>query len=84
MTIPPPPQDNATQRSQTTLEGHVTKDNVLDTETYHKSLFIQLLQGHFSTVISNVAWQFACGERKVAYCCVFGLAEHFKKLLQEA
>ena len=44
MTIPPPPQDDATQRSQTTLEGHVTKDNVLDIETYHKSLFIQLLQ----------------------------------------
>jgi len=32
MTIPPPPQDDATQRSQTTLEGHVTKDNVLKAE----------------------------------------------------
>ena len=54
MTIPPPPQDDATQRSQTILEGHVTKDNVLDIETYHKSLFIQLLQGHFSIVFTNV------------------------------
>ena len=30
---PPPPQDDATQRSQTSLEGHVTKDNVLKAET---------------------------------------------------
>ena len=33
---------------------------------------------------SQIARQFACGERKAAYCCAFGLAEHFKKLLQNS
>ena len=33
MTILLPPQDDATQKSQTTLEGYVTKDNVLIAET---------------------------------------------------
>ena len=33
---------------------------------------------------SQIARQFACGERKAAYCCVFGLAEHFKELLQDS
>ena len=45
MTIPPLPQDDATARSQPSLEGQVTKNNALkaetlDTETYYKSLFI--------------------------------------------
>ena len=88
MTIPPPPQDNATQRSQTTLEGHVTKDNLLKAETLWT---LKLTTSHysfnpskgtsqlFSAMFpdSQIAWQFACGERKAAYCCVFGLAEHF-------
>ena len=33
---------------------------------------------------SQIAGQFACGERKSAYCCIFGLAEHFKRLLQDS
>ena len=33
---------------------------------------------------SQIARQFVCGERKAAYCCLFGLAEHFKKLLQDS
>ena len=45
MTIPPLPQDDATARSQPSLEGQVTKNNALkaetlDTETYYRSLFI--------------------------------------------
>ena len=34
MTILLLPQDDATQKSQTTLEGYVTKDNVLKAETF--------------------------------------------------
>ena len=33
MTIPLPPQDDATPRSQPSLEGHVTRDNVLKAAT---------------------------------------------------
>ena len=33
---------------------------------------------------NEIARQFACGERKAAYCCVFGLAEDIKKLLQDS
>ena len=33
---------------------------------------------------SQIAKQFACGERKAAYISVFGLAEHFKTLLKES
>ena len=33
---------------------------------------------------SQIARQFVCGERKAAYCCVSGLAEHFKELLQDS
>ena len=42
----------------------------------------QLFSAMFSD--SQIARQFACGEGKAAYCCVFGLAEHFKKLLQDS
>ena len=33
---------------------------------------------------SQIARQFVCGERKAAYCCVSGLAKHFKELLQDS
>ncbi|KAG1654624.1 Transcription termination factor 2 [Nymphon striatum] len=33
---------------------------------------------------SEIAKQFQCGERKMAYVCVYGLAEFFKKLLNES
>jgi len=33
---------------------------------------------------SEIAKQFSCGERKAAYMTVFGLPEHFKKLLKES
>ena len=89
MTIPPPPQDDATPRSQPSLKGHVTKDNVLKAETLWT---LKLITSHYSFNSSKdtsqlfsamfpdsqIARQFACGERKAAYCCVFGLAEHFK------
>ena len=95
MIIPPPPQDTATPRSQPSLEGHVTKDNVLKAETLWT---LKLITSHYSFNSSKdtsqlfsamfpdsqIARQFACGERKAAYCCVFGLAEHFKKLLQDS
>ena len=95
MTIPPPPQDNATPRSQPSLEGHVPKDNVLKAETLWT---LKLITSHYSFNSSQytsqlfsamfpdsqIARQFACGERKAAYCCVFGLAEHFKKLLPDS
>ena len=95
MIIPPPPQDTATPRSQPSLEGHVTKDNVLKAETLWT---LKLITSHYSFNSSKdtselfsamfpdsqIASQFACRERKAAYCCVFGLAEHFKKLLQDS
>ena len=73
MTIPPPPQDDATQRSQTTLEGHVIKDNVLKAETLWT---LKLITSHYSFnsskdtsqlfsamfLDSQIARQFACGE----------------------
>ena len=45
MTIPPPPQDDATQRSQTTLEGQLTKDNVLKAE---RLWTLKLITSHYS------------------------------------
>lgn len=95
MTIPPPPEDHVTPRSQPSLEGHVTKDNVLKAETLWT---LKLITSHYSFNSSKdtsqlfsamfpdsqIARQFACGERKAAYCCAFGLAEHFKKLLQNS
>ena len=33
---------------------------------------------------NEIAKHFACGERKAAYITVFGLAEHFKKILKES
>ena len=38
----------------------------------------------FKTMLpdSNIAKQFTCGERKASYMNVFGLAEHFLKLLK--
>ena len=32
---------------------------------------------------SVIASKFACGEKKTAYLCTFGLAEHFKELLMD-
>ena len=89
MTIPLP-QDNATPRSQPSLEGHVTKDNVLKAETLWT---LKLITSHYSFNSSKdtsqlfsamfpdsqIVRQFACGEEKAAYCGVFGLAELLKK-----
>ena len=90
MIIPPPPQDDATPRSQSSLQRHVTKDDVLKA----KALWtLKLVISHYSFNLSKdtsqlfsamfpdsqIARQFACGERKAACCCVFGLAEHFKR-----
>ena len=74
LTIPPPPQDNATPRSQSSLEGHVTKDNVLKAETLWT---LKLVTSHYSFNSSKdtsqlfsamfpdgqIASQFPCGER---------------------
>ncbi|KXJ15401.1 hypothetical protein AC249_AIPGENE10254 [Exaiptasia diaphana] len=32
---------------------------------------------------SVIASKFTCGEKKTAYMCVFGLAEHFSRLLKD-
>ena len=32
---------------------------------------------------SVIASKFACGEKKTAYLCTFGLAKHFKELLMD-
>lgn len=45
MTIPLPPQDDATPRTQPSLEGHVTKDNVLKAETLWT---LKLITSHYS------------------------------------
>ena len=41
----------------------------------------QIFQAMFAD--SEIAKKFALGERKTAYICVFGLADHFKNLLME-
>ena len=62
----------------------MTKDNVLKAETLWT---LKLITSHYSFNSSKdtsqlfsamfpdsqIARQFACGERKAAYCCVFGL-----------
>ena len=72
----------------------MTKDNVLKAETLWT---LKLVTSHYSFNSSKdtsqlfsamfpdgqIASQFPCGERKAA-CCVFSLAEHFKKLLQDS
>ena len=50
MTIPPPPQDDATPRSQPSLEGHVTKDNILKAEILWT---LKLITSHFSGNLSK-------------------------------
>ena len=94
MRIPPLSQDEATPRSQPSLEGHVTKDNVPKAKTLWT---LKLITSHYSFNSSKdtsqlfsamfpdsqIVEQFACGERKAAYCCIFGPAEQFKKLLQD-
>ena len=90
MRIPPLSQDEATPRSQPSFEGHVTKDNVPKAKTLWT---LKLITSHYSFNSSKDTSQlfsaifpdsqFACGERKVAYCCIFGSAEQFKKLLQD-
>ena len=50
MTIPPPPQDDATPRSQPSLEGHVTKDNILKAEALWT---LKLITSHFSFNLSK-------------------------------
>ena len=93
MTIPPPPRGDATPRSQPSSEGNVTKGNVLKAETHW---ILKLIHYSFNSSKdtsrlfsamfpdSQIAGQFASGERKATYCCVFSLAEHFKKLLQDS
>ena len=95
MTIPLLPQDDATPGSQPSMKGHVTKDNVLKAVTLW---ILELITSHYSFNSSKdtsqlcsamfpdsqIARKFACGEQKAGYCCVFGLAEHFKKLLQDS
>ena len=95
MKIPLLPQDDATPRSQPSLKGHVTKDNVLKAETLWT---LKLITSHYSFNSSKdtsqlfsamfpdsqIAWQFACREQKAGYCCLFGLAEHFKSCSKTA
>ena len=45
MTIPPLSQGDATPRSQPSLEGHVTKDNLLEAETLWT---LKLIKSHYS------------------------------------
>ena len=89
MTIPPQPQDDATPRSEPSLDRHVTKDNVLKAETLWT---MKLITSHYSFNSSKdtfqlfsamfpdsqMARQFAFGERKATYCCVFGLVNTSK------
>ena len=94
LNIPPPPDKIATPTSQQSMRSFLTKDDVLKAETLWT---LKLVTNHYSFNSSadtanlfsamfpdsEIAKQFACGERKAAYITVFGLAEHFKKLLKD-
>ena len=76
------------------MRGFLTKDDVVKVETLWT---LKLVVNHYSFnsladmsklfsamfPASVIAKQFSCGKRKVAYITVFGLAEHFKKLLKD-
>ena len=95
LNIPPPPDEIATPASQQSTRGFLNKDDVLKAETLWT---LKLVANHYSFNSSadmaklfsamfpdsEIAKQFTCGERKAAYITVFGLAEHFKKLLKES
>ena len=94
MTIPHPPANlNMTVSKSASLESYVIKDDVLKSEILWTLKLVTSHQSYkssedtnklFKTMFpdSNIAKQFTCGERKASYMSVFGLAEHFLKLLK--
>ena len=94
MAIPHPPANlNMTVSKSASLESYVTKDDVLKSEILWTLKLVTSHQSYkssedtnklFKTMFpdSNIAKQFTCGERKASYMSVFGLAEHFLKLLK--
>lgn len=80
------------QQQGGTLENFVTKNDVLSAEILWT---LQTISAHYSYKSnekvgkifqvmfpdSAIASRFACGEKKTAYLCAFGLAKHFKELL---
>ena len=95
LNIPPPPDEIATPTSQQSMRGFLAKDDILKAETLW-TLKLVLNHHSFNSLVdmaklfsamfphTQIAKQFACGEQKAAYITVFGLAEHFKKLLKES
>ena len=95
LNIPPPPDEIVIPMSQQSMRGFLTKDDVLKAETLWT---LKLVTNHYSFNSSadmaklfsamfpdsEIAKQLACGERKAVYITVFGLAEHFKKILKES
>ena len=60
----------------------------MDTTKDICSLFVQVRREsgeNFPAMFpdSAIASKFACGEKKTAYLCAFGLAKHFKELLMD-
>ena len=94
MAIPHPPANlNMTVSKSALLESYVTKADVLKSKilwtlklvTSHQSYkSSEVTNKLFKTMFpdSNIAKQFTCGERKASYMSVFGLVEHFLKLLK--
>jgi len=97
--LPPPAADGQstvkfTDGGRGTLANFVGKNDVLAAEILWT---LQTISTHYSYKSnekvgkicqamfpdSAIASKFACGEKKTAYRCVFGLAKHFKELLMD-
>ena len=55
------------------ITGHCSFNSYKDTSQLFLAMFPD----------SQITRQFACGERSAVYRCIFGLADYFKKLLQD-
>ena len=77
-----------------TMANFVGKNDVLSAEILWT---LQMISAHYSYKSNKkvrkifqamfpdsvIASKFACGEKKTAYLCTFGLAKHFKELLMD-
>lgn len=95
-TVPPPPPtqvaSSATNNNVHTVNSFINKETVLRSEIIWTLKTVvshcsyksnENVNDVFKAMFpdSEIAKRFQCGERKTAYMCVFGLAEHFKEIV---
>ena len=97
--VPPPDDQSRARHTdgcqrRGTLANFVGKNDVLSAEILWT---LQTISAHYSYKSNEkvgkifqamfpdsvIASKFACGEKKTAYLCTFGLAKHFKELLMD-